>query len=454
MLQQQAQKIEFAKRDVHSVEMAFGRLPTYWQNGSWLGKNKYARNVISQLTKDLTSGSSVTHKQLAEYIAASSVTHCMDGWSYFGRALNAILCGDHNCARHLAYYAELRAAMSFLAAEGIGVFDKEHIVVSAHGRCLKMPPARTRPNRPVGPGTHQFVWEALSEWASSSSSAATLNDLIFAGGQPLSEWLKHFGIMPGIYNQLAKDWLLTWGLDIYRLADDRNARNIASYRPTAFSGTPSPSAYDTVLAIRQAWQVCEPESGNPFASLDRMLVRSAIKTAFRVGHQKSPEKAKSQFRNRIHAILRGVGPSGSAFFGWEQFLTDSEKKDPFNPLLLAGGKAKPTQPTHCLQVTFRALLLLRVATGAARRLVDTLPDGSRAKLDFWVDSVGTESGLWAPHSKPLSTDDLWDEIGHSINDLQLAMDSIDSFNTLTTSFPLQVSALSSSKRIGLWGIRI
>lgn len=454
MLQQPAQKVEFAKRDVSSVEKAFSRLPTHWQNGSWLGKNKYARSTISQLTNDLTSGKSVTHRHLAEYIAASSVAHCMDGWSYFGRALNAILSGDHNCARHLGYYAELRAAMSFLAAEGIGVFDKEHIVVSAQGRCLRMPPPRSKPAKPAGPGTHQFVWEALSEWANSPSSAATLNNLIFAGGQPLSEWLRHFGFMPTIYSQLAKDWLLTWGLDIYRFADDRNARNLASYRPTAFSGTQSPSVHDTVQAIRKAWQVCEPESGNPFAALDRMLVRSAIKTAFRVGIQKSPEKAKSQFRMRVKSILEGVGPSGSAFFDWEQFLTDSAKADPFEPLLLAGGRANPTRSNHCLQVTSRALLLLRVATGAARRLVDTLPDGSRAKLDFWVESIGIEGGLWAPNLKPSSTDDLWDEIERSINELVAAAASIDSFNTLNNSFPFQVSALSSSKRIGLWGIRL
>lgn len=452
---QPAQKIEFARRDVLAVEAAFSRLPSHWQNSTWLGtRNRYAVGGIEQLTKDLTLGKHVTHKHLAEYIAASAVTHCIDGWAYFGRALNAILSGDHNCARHLGYYAELRATMAFLAAEGIGVFDKEHIAVSTSGRCIKFPPSRktTKPDRPVGTGTHQFVWNALTEWVISPNSSTVLNNLISAGGQPLSEWLNHFGAMPTVYQQLAQSWLLSWGLDINRLADDRGARNLASYRPTAFSSPASPNVRDTVQAIQSAWQACEPQPGNPFITLDRFLVRAAIRKAFVVGHNKSPDKAKKQFKLRVQSILNGVAPNDSAHFDWERFLTDSTVADPFNPLVLAGGKATPLESIHCLQVVFRALLLLRISTGAARRLVNTLPGGSLNHLDFWIEAIGTEGGLWAPSQRPMNTNDLWVDIENALSDLMDNFEHLDSFNMLTGSFATQIAALSSSKRIGLWGV--
>lgn len=443
----------FAQRDVPAVEAAFRRLPTHWLNSSWLGtKNRYAIGGIDQLTKDLTQGKKVTHKHLTEYIAASSVTHCLDGWAYFGRSLNAILSGDHNCARHLGYYAELRATMAFLAAEGIGVFDKEHITVSKSGMCIKFPPNRTRPNKPNGIGTHGFVWEALTEWVNSPNSFAVLNTMIMAGGQPLSEWLRHFGTVPALSQKLASDWMLSWGLDISRLANDREARNIASYRPTAFSSAASPDAKDTVQAVHQAWQACEPQLGNSFSSLDRLLVRAAIREAFRASHNQSPNQAKNKFQLRVQSILKGVGPNDAKHFDWEKFLIDDSVINPFDPLVLASGKATSMQSIHCLQVTFRALLLLRIATGAARRLVNTLPGGSISHLDFWVEVVGTEGGLWPPTEKPEHTSDLWLDIENSLSDLMDNLGNIDSFNKLSGSYAAQVAALSSCKRIGLWGV--
>lgn len=61
-------------------------------------------------------------------MAASVIVHCFDGWSYLGRALEAEMAGDPQTAVHLGYYAELRAAMSVLASDEIGVFRNKHAV--------------------------------------------------------------------------------------------------------------------------------------------------------------------------------------------------------------------------------------------------------------------------------------------------------------------------------------
>jgi hypothetical protein len=70
-------------------------------------------------------------RHLAQYIAASSILHCADGWSYLGRAINCLLKGDPHRVVHLAYYAELRAALSLLASEAIGVFSRNNFVIDA-----------------------------------------------------------------------------------------------------------------------------------------------------------------------------------------------------------------------------------------------------------------------------------------------------------------------------------
>lgn len=104
--------------DAAEVEKAFSNLISNLRVGRWLGAgNRYAANVINQLKTDLTSGS-VDDSDLGQYLAASVPLHCADGWAYLGRALDCHFRGDSDGARHLGYYAELRAALAFLAAQG------------------------------------------------------------------------------------------------------------------------------------------------------------------------------------------------------------------------------------------------------------------------------------------------------------------------------------------------
>ena len=69
---------------------------------------------------------------LAEYIACSIPLHLADGWTFLARGLDAIKAGDSDSAIHMAYYAELRAAMSLLAGDGVGVFRSRHVAIEAN----------------------------------------------------------------------------------------------------------------------------------------------------------------------------------------------------------------------------------------------------------------------------------------------------------------------------------
>ncbi len=183
------------------VAQIFSELAENWPTTRWLkANNRYAINCKEKIDTDTSPSGYVRHGQLSSYIAASSVIHCMDGWSYAARAMEAELSGDVDAARHLAYYAELRAAMSLLAGTGLGVFDKKHFAVRADKRCERI----------NGP-THVFVWEALEYWAQQPTATDLLLRVIQPGGKPLSEWLEHFPPTAGgrFRSVLATQWFLT-----------------------------------------------------------------------------------------------------------------------------------------------------------------------------------------------------------------------------------------------------
>jgi len=397
-------------------------------------------------------GRGVAHRHLSDYIAASALVHCFDGWAYLGKALHALMTGDHDCARHLGYYAELRGAMGILASDGIGVFDKEHIVVAARCRCLKMPPNRrpAHPNHPVGPGTHKFVWDAIEEMLKSPNSARLVLDAVSAGGNLLSDWLNHFGVRTALAGRLAADWLLDWGLDISRLADDQKARNLSSYRPTSFTTPRSPPVTVTLPFVSRVWLACEPTNENPFASLDRLLLRATIQKAFTTVSGRTAKHAKKQFRLRVEALLARLAPTALGKTSWLEFMCETTP-DPLGILILSAGKAGPENRLHSLQVISRALLILRIASGASQRLVRSLPAGTVTHLDFWISAIGEDRALWPKAARPPALLDLWSDAGAAIDDITTHFAAVDSLSTLWSRFPLSAGVLSSCERVALWG---
>lgn len=180
---------KLARADPARISLIFPNLVKNWQKQRWLSaKNRYAIKCVERIAADTrVGGPGLRHADLQSYVAASSVIHCMDSWSYLARAIEAELSGDFSGARHLAYYAELRAAMSLLASGGIGVFKNKHVSVKADRRCESIAKSG---------GTHEFVWDALEFWARQSFAAQQVLDVIRPGGKPLCDWLTHFPMCP------------------------------------------------------------------------------------------------------------------------------------------------------------------------------------------------------------------------------------------------------------------
>lgn len=444
------QQVVISRADSARVIREFTGLARNWKKGRWLGvTNRYARNCIQKINRDTGLGGHLRHGHLASYIAASSVIHCMDGWSYVARAMEAELSGDIDVARHLAYYAELRAAMSLLAGVGVGVFNTKHFALNENRICERI----------VGSGTHEFVWDALEYWAQQPAAATLILSVIRPGGRELSEWLQHFPpTASGAYRAvLAKQWLLDWGLDLRQLALDRAARNESSYRPTNITPRRRPTLNQSLNFVEHLWRANEPSGSNPFKVIDRYLLRRNLASAFKVNHARNltPQRAPANFKRLVEPVLHALLPTPGDFtdIQWRQFL-NFRRPAAGNQIISQAEKRDPiSSPLHHIQVIARATILLRVATGATRDILKSLSAGDVEHLSFWWRPIGETKGLWEVGAPPTQFTDLWQDVELSLDRLQAWRNAGgNSKKGLFGSAAEAARSLSSCERVALWSL--
>ena len=208
------QKLKLA--DNREVLSSLRRIKIFIKKGEWLSQNnRYRKNTTNKIRIDTKNRTNkIRHNHMRDYIAISSVLHCFDGWIFLGKALNSILNLDFNIAKHLIYYAELRAGISILSSQGIGIFNRTHIILQSGKQSDyidKIP-------------THDMTWKALEYWNSLRKSSYELLNIIRPGNKSLNEWLLTFGI-DKYREQVGNKWLQAWGLDLKNFPYDRKARN-------------------------------------------------------------------------------------------------------------------------------------------------------------------------------------------------------------------------------------
>ncbi|KAB2757671.1 DUF4398 domain-containing protein [Brucella anthropi] len=380
------------------------------RNGRWLGlSNFYNEEASKKVANDHASNSVTQPRHLAQYIAVSTLLHCSDGWSYLGRAIQAVLRGDPNRARHLAYYAELRAAMSLLASEGIGVFDKKHAIISGPHIAALFPPSNP---------THTFVWDCLANWAQNNRSGSLFSSVIRPYGRSLTEWLLPINGQANLGAQ-ANSWFMQWGMDLMMMADDRTARNHSSYRPEGIPGSWILASGETSKMVSDIWRLLEPSPTSPFETLDKYILRLSLESIFKSinGVTSARGPAFSQFISNVVAF-QSMPEKISGL--WNDFLT--RRVDPQDPSILSLSKQKPNKTSKsAFFMISRAVLLLRVASGSASQ---TLKDAGfiASDIEFWWTELGPARGLWNDGSTPDSAADLW-------SDIEVAISSLKDFDT-------------------------
>ncbi|MCY3772551.1 MAG: hypothetical protein OXG98_11105 [Gemmatimonadetes bacterium] len=381
---------------------------------------------------------------MAQYIAASITLHANDGWSYLGRAIGCLLTGDTHRALHLAYYAELRAAMSLLAGFGIGIFDHQHFIVAQANSTAKL---HTRL------GTHRMVWLALEEWAKLPSSGKIFAELVRPEGYDLDEWFQLHGGASKLAPQ-ARAWFLQWGMDLRLASKDRYARNESSYRP---DGVPITWQADPTLClnfVRDMWTLLEPSSTSSFEQIDRHIFRLSIERYFRGLTGKPNATGDPAFVALVGKTVSRLGLPHSAEKRIKDFLC--RKVSAADPLVFRYSSHLPGTPeTDALAVVSRAVLLLRLATGSAHRLLQRTSINAK-DLAFWWQSLGENRGIWPPGTPPAEPYDLWADVKESLDAVaqieEKSRPPLDSFSSIATGLAPQLTVLASHERVGIWGL--
>ncbi len=422
-----------------AIADAFPRLNRHLVRGRWLASsNRYGGDGIARIHDDVCKPArQVDSSALAQYVAASTVRHVGDGWSYLGTSLQAACRGEANHSLHLAYYASLHAALAILASQGVAVLNREHFSLSSEGQA-KLVSRRL--------GTHQMAWLALEHWGARLKSGETLGRMIVPGGISLATWLgAGFGGSP--WKQIGSRWFGAWDLDLKRFATDRDLRNAASYRPDGLDAK-VPTADDTAAFVLDMWTALQPSSYSPFDQLDRHLLRRAIRASY---DQTTGDHAFGDGYVRVvDKILSEIGapPSNPT---WREFLLRTEAASDLALLQYAADRGRG--PAH-FGVVSRAVLLLRIATGIAAD-VATASAVPPASFEFWWLRLLRDRGLYDGDSRPLNVLDLWLGPEESMRSLAEWRGSPTprTYARLNSESASNVASLAGFERVVAWGLR-
>lgn len=383
-----------ATADRQLIVAALGRV--IGANGSaWLSPGHRTESGIDREHRP-GGRNPLTPQELAEYMALAAPNHCVDGWSYLSRGLNAYLLGDPHSAWHFAYYAELRAAQSILSASGCGVFNEWNAVIDASGSIQRVDVIQGSQRRTLA--THSMVWLALRDimrFSQGGLTALTGSAEVF--GHALADLVTY--AFPGQTSlQTAARWISDWTFDIGTGLEDKQFRNRCSYGPHYL--TPHSAQIDHVVEfLDEFWKSSQPSPGACFLDLDKYLLRRAM-------HDQAVAKIQLLQANSLQPTPIQISAELAAAYDRmcsaapvlanipKTFFVQLSPKD---PSLFGAAKNKNPAPQDPQPVLARATLLLRMATGVTRKLLLDAGYRSGTELDFWFSKLAVEQGIVESH---------------------------------------------------------
>ena len=375
----------------------------HWKR--WLNtRHPYNGNVV----RGLSGRSNVDGPRMAEYIAFSAPLHLTDGWNYLSRAFESVIRGDRNTAYHLAYYAELRGAISLLAAEGIGVFNTRHIAIDdslepVEFRLVRTPPrGGGRPQRRPA-GTHRATWLLLSAWARQSGSADRLLKSITIESASLLDWLVAIGVFEPSRRLIARRWLNAWSVDLRALSTDTGRRNEISYRPSRMrspQNAPVDPQNEMATPTLDYWNELDPNLAGTRAALDLSLLRQALLLVINEG--------LCSFDN-LNDALRALKNELSDTAYAQLSAGRTSALSVFDAASLTNIRETATTP-----ILARSLLILRLAAARCSALLSAA-GLTKSDLEFWWSPLGSDLGFWEDPDDYQTLSDLWWDVEDAVD---------------------------------------
>lgn len=427
------------------VETTFSGMHRFLKKSRWVGKsNRYAHNAIGSIESDTKAGGVRNPRHLAQYITASSVLHCADGWSYLGKSILSLLRGDPHRSRHLSYYAELRAAMSLLASEGIGIFNRHHFIIDAP-HSVQMLQARYP--------THQFAWDCLNFWAEQPSSGDLFAKTVRPYGRNLEDWFAPLGGGRAVEAQ-ARGWFRQWGMDLKIFAQDRDARNESSYRPDGMPDAWCVGASESLNFAREVWEALEPSPISRFDAIDRHILRLALESRFKGVTGKESHEDRVGYEKFVMPIIQHQNFVESAMSDWLDFVM--RKKVPDNLSIFDFSQdTTGDRDNSAVAVISRATLLLRLASGSTGLLIREASITADS-LSFWWETLGQGRGLWDGSRKAEELADLWGDIEMLLVEIERYRENNipadQTFFRIGTDLGQTLAGLGSCERVAIWSM--
>jgi hypothetical protein len=430
-----------------NVEATLVGLRPFINRSKWLGlTNRYSKDTIARIKSDAGAKKIREPQQLSQYISASCLLHCSDGWSYLGKAILSTLRGDPHRARHLAYYAELRAAVSLLATEGIGIFNNRHFVINSPNSIVRMHGGRDST-------THRFTWLCLDYWANRASSGDLFSKIVRPYGRDLDDWLTPLGGGSVVAPQ-ARNWLRQWGMDLKMLPEDRDARNESSYQPDGIPDVWRTNATSVLNFARDLWVALEPSPTSRFETIDRHILRIVLSGVFKGRTGKDVNQDPIQFKAFVSPVIDNQGFQPEARRQWLDFIT-REISPGDTSMFLFSGASSQTRNNSDLAIISRATLLLRFASGSASQLLAAA--GMPAEdLKFWWEAFGQGRGFWEGNKQSNELLDLWANVAAALQEIDefhaRTAEADRTFFSIGNDLGKAIVGLGNSELVALWSL--
>jgi hypothetical protein len=400
--------------------------------------NFYLKNTVDKIND---RNIPIQTEPLCDYLAASVISHCYDGWNFLSRSIESFLNGDISSSIHFAYYSELRAVMSLMASNGIGIFDKRHVYFDSTQTPMML--FGTSAGKRLT--THEVAHQLINAWSQANLHREDVLKLINISNRSLSDWLiASGGTASSQYAQsIVKQWIERWSIDL-KLDEDQKLRNETSYRPRFKIN--KVDIKDSVNNILKIWSVLEPVPSNRFQEIDKYLWRIGIEEAFKLTTGRTiKNKAYISFVDNIFQTLGE--PQGQFLYDFllrrvekaDHFILTEARKDSGN------NKINLTNPSAMI---CRAILLLRISTGFAGSHINAQTQA----LQFWWEETSLSMGLINSIPSGIKTYDLYSDISDSISNVQI---NIHGLNTVRDALTLQAEDLNNIKqmqRACFWGL--
>lgn len=303
-------------------------------------------------------------------LAAEQLIHLIEGWRYIASATNAILSHAGDQTLHLAYYAELRAAMSLFSWSGIRVKQHGYYYLDSKGQEKKLDNQKT----------HAAVWGLWKEWVKRPDAMSLFSDSI-----RLHPSVSLGDVVGSVRYVNTSATLSNWGIDLWDATRDHSARNIASYEAKLASKPLVAMEKRDVDLVLDLWRLFLSDGSS--LSFDAALINYIVADAVPKLIQQSQNDPKPTEQDQLTDIAISIAAStGVEEADILRRLNPSAYS--FAPFVMAADQATGVENVLC-----RGYFLLRMAMLATKKSIATSPSSS---VKRWMENWLFHVGLWNP----------------------------------------------------------